>query len=122
VVGIDLINQFWDNGGRLPCAIAETMAQFGFVGVAVRLGLEVSFFYHTRVWKNYFRLALFIYIFVYQFTGSYLTNIAEYVIWILAFSPVFPEFAVEKSPEKWYAWFVPRMRLPQTEPAAEPSH
>jgi hypothetical protein len=120
VVGIDIINQFWDNGGRLPCAIAETMAQFGFVGIGLRLGLELLFFYKTRVWKNYFRLALFLYIFVYQFTGSYLTNIAEYMIWILAFSPVFPEFAVEQSPEKWYAWFIPRMRLPEAQP--EPSH
>ncbi len=120
VVGIDIINQFWDNGGRLPCAIAETMAQFGFFGIGLRLGLELWFFYKTRVWKNYFRLALFLYIFVYQFTGSYLTNIAEYMIWILAFSPVFPEFAVELAAEKWYAWFIPRMRVPQTEP--EPSH
>jgi hypothetical protein len=120
VVGIDLINQFWDNGGRLPCAIAETMAQFGFVGLAVRLGLQLAFFYHTKVWRNYYRLALFIYIFVYQFTGSYLTNIAEYMIWILAFSPVFPEFSVERSRESWYAWFIPRMRVPQSQP--EPSH
>jgi hypothetical protein len=31
--------------------------------------------------------------FVYQFTGSFISNIAEYVIWILAFKPdLFPEF------------------------------
>lgn len=122
ILGADLTEQFFGGGnGRLPCAIAETMAQFGFVGLAVRLGLEVFFFYRARVWKNYFRLALFVYIFVYQFTGSYMTNIAEYVIWILAFSPVFQEFAVETSGAKWYAWFMPRMRLPVTPPAPEPS-
>jgi hypothetical protein len=120
IVGIDLINQFWDNGGRLPCAIAETLAQFGFVGLGLRLGLQLYLFYRTEVASNYYRLALFIYIFVYQFTGSYLTNIAEYVIWILAFSPVFPEFAVEKMQEKWLAWFVPRVRVTQSQP--EPSH
>lgn len=120
IVGIDLINQFWANGGRLPCAIAETMAQFGFIGIAARLGLALFFFYKTKVWTNYYRLALFAYIFVYQFTGSYLTNIAEYMIWILAFSPVFPEFSVETSKEHWYAWFIPRMRV--SEPQPEPSH
>jgi hypothetical protein len=123
IVGLDMTERFFGGGnGQLPCAIAETMAQFGFVGVAVRLGLELSFFYKTRVWKNYFRLALFLYIFVYQFTGSYLTNIAEYVIWILAFSPVFPEFAVEKAQASWYAWFIPRMRVLRPEPEPEPLH
>src|SRR4029079_10531257 len=46
ILGADLTEQFFGGGnGRLPCAIAETMAQFGFVGLAVRLGLEVFFFY-----------------------------------------------------------------------------
>ena len=121
VLGADLTEQFFGGGnGRLPCVIAETMAQFGFIGLAIRLGLQVYLFRKTKVTENYYRLALFIFMFVYQFTGSYFTSIAEYVIWILAFSPVFPEFSVEKSQEKWYAWFIPRMRLAQ--PAPEPSH
>ncbi|MGZ5135232.1 MAG: hypothetical protein ACXWCG_08785, partial [Flavitalea sp.] len=50
-------------------------------------------FFKTKVWSNYYRLSLFLFIFIYQFTGSYLTNIAEYVIWILAFHPgLFTEF------------------------------
>jgi hypothetical protein len=121
ILSTELTEQFWGSDtGRLPCAVAETMAQFGFVGLAVRFGLQLGFFYKTKVWTNYYRLALFIYIFVYQFTGSYLTNIAEYVIWILAFSPVFPEFAVEKARDRVLAWFVPRLRVPEPEP--EPSH
>ncbi|MBC7536218.1 MAG: hypothetical protein H7258_11050, partial [Ferruginibacter sp.] len=53
-------------------------------------------FFYTKVWTNYFRLLLFIFIFIYQFTGSFVTNIAEYVIWILAFTNVFVEFDVDK--------------------------
>jgi hypothetical protein len=30
--------------------------------------------------------------FIYQFTGSYIYNIAEYAIWLLAFNNVFEEF------------------------------
>jgi hypothetical protein len=44
------------------------------------------------VWRNYYRLLLFTFIFIYQFTGSFITNVAEYVIWIMAFTPVFREF------------------------------
>lgn len=75
----------------IPNAFAETMALFGFVGVGLRLFLEVYFFVKTRVWNNYFRTVMFFHIFIYQFTGSFTTNIAEYVIWILAFTNVFPE-------------------------------
>lgn len=121
VLGTELTEQVWGSSqGQLPCAIAETFAQFGFVGLALRLGLELYAAYRTKVWTNYFRLSLFIFIFVYQFTGSFMTNIAEYVIWILAFSPVFPAFMVEKAHEPVLAWFVPRIRVAPAEP--EPSH
>lgn len=106
VVGADLISQFWENGGRLPCAIAETMAQFGLFGLMIRIAVEFYFAIKTKVHRNYFRFTLFVFIFVYQFTGSFLTNIAEYVIWILAFSQIFPEFEVapaeaKLSPAPW---------------------
>jgi hypothetical protein len=117
ILGAELTDSFFGGGGgRLPCAIAETLAQFGVVGLVLRLGLQVYLFNRTKVTSNYYRLGLFLFMFVYQFTGSYITNIAEYVIWILAFSPLFPEFAVEKAHESWYAWFVPRMRVPAPAP------
>jgi hypothetical protein len=43
---------------------------------------------------------LFIFIFVYQFTGSFITNLAEYVIWILAFTNAFPQFDVMHTARK----------------------
>ncbi len=76
----------------IPSAVGETLALFGVFGLVVRFGIQVYLFFATGVLSNYYRTLLFLYIFIYQFTGSFTTNIAEYVIWILAFSRVFPEF------------------------------
>ncbi|THU33538.1 hypothetical protein FAM09_25660 [Niastella caeni] len=97
VLGFELIRDFYGYGYEttrvaIPNAAAETLALFGWVGFIVRILTECFFFVYTRVWRNYYRLLLFIFIFVYQFTGSFITNIAEYVIWIMAFTPVFREF------------------------------
>lgn len=98
-LGLDIFRDFYNYGAfpkenvRIPNSLGDTLATFGLVGVSLRLLLEVYFFFKTKVWSNYYRLSLFIFIFIYQFTGSFLTNIAEYVIWILAFHRgLFPEF------------------------------
>lgn len=80
----------------IPNAMGETLAIFGIAGVIFRISLECWLFYKTKVNSNYYRLALFIFIFIYQFTGSFITNIVEYVIWILAFSTVFKQFDITK--------------------------
>jgi hypothetical protein len=85
-------HRFGINDIAIPNAMAETLAVFGFAGVAARLLMQVYFFFCTKVFSSYYRFALFAFAFVYQFTGSYIFNIAEYVIWILAFTPVFEEF------------------------------
>ncbi len=77
---------------RIPNAMAELFAMYGIAGVCSKLLLTGYLFFKTRVYCNYYRLSLFLFIFIYQFTGSFLFNIAEYVIWILAFSPVMPQF------------------------------
>lgn len=77
---------------RIPNAFAETLATFGIIGGVLRLALQIWLFFKTNVLGNYFRTVLFFHIFVYQFTGSYLTNVAEYVIWALAFCSCFPQF------------------------------
>lgn len=77
---------------RIPNAAAETLAIFGFLGLMVRFSIIIYLFIKTRVNKNYLQLSLFLFIFIYQFTGSYITNVVEYVIWIFAFSNVFPEY------------------------------
>jgi hypothetical protein len=82
----------------IPNATAETLAIFGWVGLSIRFLVQIFFFFYTRVWRNYFRILLFLFIFFYQFTGSFITNIAEYVIWIFAFTEVFEQFRVKPKP------------------------
>jgi hypothetical protein len=78
----------------IPNTVAETWVFFGWAGICLRFAAIIFLFFRTRVWTNYYRLFLFLFIFIYQFTGSFITNIAEYVIWILAFTNVFPAFDV----------------------------
>lgn len=105
ILAKDLMTTFYSFTGevdivRLSSTVAETFATFGLTGLFLRFGAEIYLFFKTRVYSNYYRLALFIFIFIYQFTGSYLMNIAEYVVWVLAFSSVFPEFNKVKVHEK----------------------
>lgn len=98
-LGANIIRSYYDYQPdfdiiTIPNATAETLVVFGYLGLTIRFGLEIFFFLRTKVWKNYFRLALFIFMFIYQLTGSYITSTAEYTIWILAFTNVFPEFDV----------------------------
>jgi hypothetical protein len=75
--------------------VAETLVNFGWIGIMIRFLAEGLLFAYTRVWNNYFRLTLFLFMFIYQFTGSFITSTAEYVIWILAFTNAFPRFDVD---------------------------
>ena len=97
LLGAGIWNTFYGtvfntNDIAIPNAVAETFALFGITGLLIRFSLEWWLFIRTKTYTNYYRLGLFIYIFIYQFTGSYLYNIAEYVIWALAYSQVFKEF------------------------------
>lgn len=98
VVGQPIIVEYYNYEGawrdlvRIPNASAETLASLGLVGLAGRLLAQIGLFFYTKVYSNYYRMILFAFIFIYQFTGSYLTNIYEYAIWILAFLPIFPQF------------------------------
>jgi hypothetical protein len=77
----------------IPNTTGDTFATLGLVILAFKFFLEIYFFFKTRVYSNQYRLALFLFIFIYQFTGGFLTNIAEYVLWIMAFkADLFPEF------------------------------
>ncbi|HVK47890.1 MAG TPA: O-antigen ligase family protein [Pseudobacter sp.] len=90
-LGLDLFRRFYHfpalpaSEVRIPNATADTLASYGILGLIIRFGLQGWFFFSTRVYRNYYRLGLFLFIFIYQFTGSYLTNVAEYAIWLLAF-------------------------------------
>ncbi|MBS1688514.1 MAG: hypothetical protein JSS96_07310 [Bacteroidetes bacterium] len=76
---------------RIPNASAETILFFGYVGLAFRITLELFLFFKTKVFNNPISFWLFAFVFIYQFTGSYITNVTEYIIWILAFSNAFPQ-------------------------------
>ena len=96
VVAKDFYMQFYHvtdiDTVRLPNSVCDTIATFGVSGLLIRLITQIYLFFRTKVYANYYQLGLFIFVFIYQFTGSFLTNIAEYVIWVLAFVPVFNEF------------------------------
>jgi|SRR5688572_11487074 len=103
ILGAEIIRDFYvypldHNVFTIPNAVAETWAIFGWVGLTLRILLEIALFFYTKTWANYYRLLLFLFIFLYQFTGSFITNIAEYVIWILAFTNVFPQFDIRQLP------------------------
>ena len=101
VIGADIIRDFYAYSPdydviSIPNSTAETLAIFGTIGLILRFSIELFFFFYTRVWTNYYRLLSFVFIFLYQFTGSFITNLAEYVIWIMAFTPGFPQFDVKR--------------------------
>ncbi len=72
----------------IPNSIASLFAELGIVGALVKLIVEGWFFFKTRVYKDAFRLACFIVSFIFQFTGGFLMNIQEYILWFLAFCPL----------------------------------
>jgi hypothetical protein len=77
---------------RIPNTLAEALAMFGVIGLSLRLILVILLFFKTRVYNNIYRLAVFIFVFIYQFQGSFMFNIAELAMWAIAFSPAFKQF------------------------------
>lgn len=101
ILALDVVKRHYNYWGdlnlvRIPNSVAETLAIFGIFGLAIRFGIIFYLFFKTRVLSNYYRTAIFIFIFIYQFTGSYITSAVEYVLWVIAFSAVFKQFDVKK--------------------------
>ena len=71
----------------IPNAVAGTFAELGVIGVVLRMAAEGYLFFRTKPYLNTFRLAMFIVAFITQLTGSYLTDVQEYLLWFLAFYP-----------------------------------
>jgi hypothetical protein len=84
---------------RIPNAMAELLATYGMYGLILKIFLEVYFFIKQRIYANIFAFTLFIFLFVYQFTGSFIVNVAELGAWALIFSIRFKEF--ELSSGQW---------------------
>lgn len=83
--------QYWPglDRVRLTNSVADTLSTLGVLGVFLRFGAEIALFFYCGVYRSYFRSLLFFHGFIYQFTGSFLINTAEFFIWMLAFVPVF---------------------------------
>lgn len=98
----DLIIDYYQYEGefaeivRIPNGMAELLATYGWYGVFVKVGLEVYAFFRYKLWQNLFNLSLFLFIFIYQFTGSYLMNVAEFSVWAIAIWSRFDEFEYRK--------------------------
>jgi hypothetical protein len=81
----------------LPNASAETLATYGYLGLLLRLGIQLWLFFKLRVYRNYFSLSLFVFVFTYQLMGSFITSTVELTLWILAVSPIFRELDIDRS-------------------------
>ncbi|MFI1744759.1 O-antigen ligase family protein [Thalassobellus sediminis] len=80
----------------IPNAFAETLAIFGYTGAFIRLFIQLFLFFYKKCYNNMFSFTLFAFIFIYQFTGSFITSTLEYIIWLMAFMNLFPEFNISK--------------------------
>ena len=101
----------------IPNSILVTFAELGLVAVIIKLAAQVYLFFRTRVYQDSFRLAMFTAAFICQMTGSYLMNVQEYLLWFLAFCPLFAELSGQLPAS------TPRIkprRLPRV--LADPSH
>lgn len=102
VLAHDLIINFYKYTGefaetvRIPNSMAEMLATYGIYGFLVKLFLEIWFFLRLKIYNNLYSLALFIFIFIYQFTGSFIVNAAELGTWALVFRARFEEFDLDK--------------------------
>lgn len=84
---------------RIPNSMAEMLAIYGIYGFVLKLVLEIYFFVKFKIYNNLFSVTLFVFIFIYQFTGSFITNVAEIAIWALIFGARFKEFEISKQTE-----------------------
>ncbi|MET1258517.1 hypothetical protein ABV409_04205 [Flagellimonas sp. DF-77] len=94
ILGHEIISEFYNYGSSLnkrvtiPNSAAEFFVFFGFTGLFLKVWVELHLFRKTRVRTSRYRSFLFWFIFIYQFTGSFSSNLAEYVIWVLAFTQI----------------------------------
>ena len=98
IVAHDMIVNYYEYHGtletvvRIPNSMAEMLAIYGVYGFVFKLFLEIYFFIKLRIYSNLYALVLFLFILIYQFTGSFITNIAELGIWAIVFGVRFIDF------------------------------
>ncbi|MCU0369918.1 MAG: hypothetical protein MUC31_00745, partial [Bacteroidales bacterium] len=68
----------------------------GIYGFVLKIFFEWYFFIRLKIYRNLYSLCLFLFLFIYQFTGSFLVNAAEIGIWAIIFAGRFPAFQAEQ--------------------------
>lgn len=102
ILAHDLIINYYQYTGkfaevvRIPNSMAEMLAVYGLYGLLLKLFFSVFFFFRLKIYRNLFSLVLFLFIFIYQFTGSFIINAAEIGIWALVFRGRFTTFDLDR--------------------------
>lgn len=101
LAGKELLLSYYHYSGnvadiRIPNACADTLIIYGIPGLVLRLGVQGFLFFYTRVYRNIYRFSVFVFLFLYQFSGSYFNNLLEWTIWVMVFSAGFDQFAAPK--------------------------
>ncbi len=102
ILAHDLIINYYQYTGefaeivRIPNSMAEMLASYGFYGAALKIFFLVFFFFRLKVYNNLYRFTLFIFLFIYQFTGSFIVNIAELGTWAIIFNAHAKEFDINQ--------------------------
>lgn len=102
-VAKDLIVNYYQYTGeiaqtvRIPNSAAECLATFGPVGLLLKIGTELYLAKRLKVYKNVFSMTLFLFIFCYQFAGSYLTSYLEFTLFAIAFASPLNQFDCNES-------------------------
>ncbi|MEJ2595433.1 MAG: O-antigen ligase family protein [bacterium] len=84
---------------RIPNSMAEMLATYGFYGALLKTFFLLFFFFRLKIYNNLYRFILFIFMFIYQFTGSFTVNIAELGTWAIIFSARAKEFDINRLKE-----------------------
>ncbi len=101
ILAHDLIVNFYHYTGdyaevvRIPNSMGEILAIYGVYGFVLKIILEIYFFIRLRIYSNLFTFILFLFMFIYQFTGSFLVNAAEIGCWAFVFQSRLSEFDFE---------------------------
>jgi len=77
---------------RIPNTMGEMLATYGFYGFILKILITSWLFFYFKIYRNMFSLSLFIFIFIYQFTGSFIINAAEMGIWAMVYGLRLPRF------------------------------
>lgn len=85
---------------RIPNSMAEMLAVYGIYGFGLKLFAELYFFFRFKLYQNTYSFTLFLFLFIYQFTGSFITNAAEAASWAMVFGLRFKEFEISIQKQK----------------------